>query len=287
MNCPSCGSVMLAGQRFCDACGAGVADRQTPDASSSAFVAADTLSGGPGSDLPAPAGGDATGTLPGTPILLGDGEVLWRHYNAVQLRTREQGEGMIFVTDARVVLYARARGRGTQRPSALVQQVKLQHVTAVTALVSRRISLMLIVFTVLFGIAAIGSLASHAWLWAIILAAVTAFCAWRIAEGAAKRGTVGVAIHGGSEGVPIAFGQGSRSGRIAMMMKILVPAWLYRMMGVYTAVDVLNEGEPGLDSERLIAELGALIFDLQSRGNLADTHWGVVGADPSYSRVRA
>jgi hypothetical protein len=285
MNCSSCGSVMLPGQRFCDACGVGVPEEPAADRNSAAFVGADTYSGGM-DDGPA-SGPGAIGTLPGTPILLGDGEVLWRQYSAVQLRTREQGEGMIFVTDARVVLYARARGRGTQRPSALVQQVKLQHVTAVTALVSRRISLLLIVLTVLFGLAAIGSLAAHEVLWAIIFAAITAFCVWRIVQGAAKRGTVGVSIHGGSDGVPIAFGQGSRTGRIAMMIKILVPAWLYRMIGVFTAVDVLNEGEPGIDTDRLIAELGALIFDLQSRGNLADTHWGVVGADPSYSRARA
>jgi hypothetical protein len=287
MNCSSCGSVMLPGQKFCDACGSGMTDGPAAGANSAAFVGADTYSGGAGSDSAASGGLGGIATLPGTPILLGDGEVLWRQYSAVQLRTREQGEGMIFVTDARVVLYARARGRGTQRPSSLVQQVKLQHVTAVTALVSRRVSLLLIVLTVLFGLAAIGSLLSHEYLYAIILAAITAFCAWRIAAGAAKRGTVGVAIHGGSEGVPIAFGQGSGTGRIAMMIKILMPQWLYRMIGVFTAVDVLNEGEPGVDSDRLIAELGALIFDLQSRGNLADTHWGVGGADPSLSRVRA
>ena len=31
--------------------------------------------------------------LPGTPILMGDGETIWRTYKAVQLRTRQHGEG--------------------------------------------------------------------------------------------------------------------------------------------------------------------------------------------------
>jgi hypothetical protein len=55
---------------------------------------------------------------------------------------------------------------------------------------------------------------------------------------------------------------------------------------VFSADDVLDEGMPGVDSDKLIAELGALIFDLQSRGNLADTHWGIADTGPAYDRAR-
>jgi hypothetical protein len=233
-----------------------------------------------------PAPGDVISTLPGTPIVLGDGEVLWRQYNAVQLRTRAQGEGAMFVTDTRVVLYARAKGRGTQRPSSLVQQVKLEHVTGVTAAVSRRISLGLMIFTLLVGLATLGFLAQGNFPLAILFAAVTAFCAWRLAVGAANRGAVGVVIQAGAQGQPIVFGQTGRRGAIARLIKLLLPASLYRILGVFTAEDVLDEGVQGEDSDKLIAELGALIFDLQTRGNLADTHWGVVANGQAFDRTR-
>ena len=273
MNCTSCGSVMVEGQKFCDACGA------TAQAAAAPAMFDGNVYGVP------PQGG-TVGTLPGTPIMLGDGEVLWRQYHAVQLRKRVQGEGTMFVTDARVVLYARAKGRGTQRPSSLVQQVKLEHVTGLSAAVSRRISLGLMFFTILVGLAALSLLIERSWVLGIICAAVTAFCAWRLALGAANRGAVGVVVHAGAQGEPIVFGQAGRRGAIARLIKVLLPMWLYRMLGVFTADDVLEEGWPGEDSDMLIAELGALIFDLQTRGNLADTHWGVAATAQAYDGAR-
>jgi hypothetical protein len=276
MNCASCGSVVAAGQKFCDDCGTPVTVAEAARADPAAF--ANVVYSGPPPE-------EAVGTLPGTPIVLGDGEVLWRQYHAVQLRTRAQGEGTMFVTDARVVLYSRAKGRGTQRPSSLVQQVKLEHVTGVTAAVSRRISLGLIIFTIVIGLVTLGALVEKSWGFAILFAAVTAFCVWRLAVGAANRGNVGVRILGGAQGEPIVFGQTGRRGAIARFIKLLLPMWLYRILGVFTAEDVLEEGVPGLDSDKLIAELGALIFDLQTRGNLADTHWGVVATGQGYDRA--
>ncbi len=284
MNCPSCGSVIEAGQKFCDTCGESVSAAASPDGHADGGYGT-PVAGGPVYGVPAPA--DVVGTLPGTPIVLGDGEVLWRHYRAVQLRTQAQGEGMIFVTDTRVVLYARARGRGTQRPSALVQQVKLEHVTGVTAAVSRRFSLGLLIFTVVTGLIALSFLVTGGIPIAVVFGAIAFFCAWRLAAGAAKRGAVGVVIHAGAQGQPIVFGQAGRHGVVARLIKTLLPGWLYEILGVFTADDVLDEGVPGADSEQLIAELGALIFDLQTRGNLADTHWGVAAGAAAFDRTRA
>jgi hypothetical protein len=276
MNCTSCGSVVVAGQKFCDDCG-------TPVAAAEAARADPAMFGNEMYSVPPP--GDAVGTLPGTPIMLGDGEVLWRQYQAVQLRSRTQGEGMIFVTDARVVLYARAKGRGTQRPSSLVQQVKLEHVTGVTAAVSRRISLGLLIVTLLLAILTLGALADRSWGFGILGAVLTGLCVWRLAVGAANRGNVGVVIQAGSQGQPIVFGQTGRRGAIARLIKAVLPMSLYQILGVFTAEDVLDDGVPGVDSDKLIAELGALIFDLQTRGNLADTHWGVVAAGQGNGRA--
>ena len=251
MNCPTCGSVVEAGHKFCDACGSVVGTAAEPAGH------ADGTYRMPSPADPAflvPASANGVGTLPGTPIVLGDGEVLWRQYRAVQLRTRAQGEGTIFVTDTRVVLFAWAKGKGTQRPSTLVQQVKLEHITGVTAAVSRRISLGLMIFTLVIGIVTLSLLARGSFLPGILCGAVTAFCIYRLAAGAANRGTVGVVIHGGAEGKPIVFGQGGHRGRVAGLIKLLLPAWLYAILGVFTAYDVLGEGMPGQDCDELIAE---------------------------------
>jgi hypothetical protein len=268
MNCPTCGSVAVATQRFCDECGS-VLD---PGSAASASAVMPVGSGQAGLMAGVP-----VRTLPGTPILLGDGEVLWRQYKVLQLRTRAQGEGTLYVTDARVVFYARAKGRGTQRPSALVQQTKLEHVTGLAAYVTRQISLVLFLFAVWFGLLTIIGLAAHSWLLAVIFVAAMAGCVALLIRGAGNRGTVGVLIQSGaSEASPIRFGQfGSQRGIVARLLQFL-PRPLFWLFGVFTAFDVLF-GLPGEDSDRVIAELGAVIFDLQSRGALADTH-GEVGS---------
>jgi hypothetical protein len=286
VNCPSCGSVIEIDQRFCDTCGATVgAPAAPPGYAQHALGGLPVTPTSPTPVYGVPAPSNGVGTLPGTPIVLGDGEVLWRQYRAVQLRTRAQGEGTIFVTDTRVVLYARAKGRGTQRPSAMVQQTKLEHITGVTAAVSRRFSLGLLIFTIVVGLIALSLLLEKSFLFGLLLAVIAGFCAWRLAVGAANRGAVGVVIHAGSQGSPISFGRAGHRGAIARLMKLLLPGWLYRFLGVFTADDVLDEGDPGVDSDQLIAELGALIFDLQTRGNLADTHWGVVTSGPALDRT--
>jgi hypothetical protein len=266
MNCPNCGAVADRSYRFCDGCGASLESRPDTAAPGRAAASAEAQVASPGV---------IGGTLPGTPILLGDGEIIWRQYRAAQLRTRAQGEGMLYVTDARVVFFARAKGRGTQRPSALVQQTKLEHITGLAAYVSRRISLGLFVLTFLLGLAALAALANNSWLALLVLAALTAGCVTILVRGAAKRGSVGVMIHStATQASPIGFGQfGEQRSGIGNLIHALIQP-LLALFGVYTAFDVLV-GFPGQDSEQIIAELGSLIFDLQSRGDLAGTHWGV------------
>jgi hypothetical protein len=217
--------------------------------------------------------------LPGTPILMGDGETIWRTYKAVQLRTRQHGEGTLFVTDSRVVFYARARGLGTQRPSMLVQQTKLENVTGLAAYVSRRISLTLFML-VLFG--AFSSLISLVTFppMGILLGIVTVVGIIALISGAAKRGSTGVILHAGaSDASPIGFGQfGEQRSAIGQLIHALLGP-LLSLFGVHTAFDVLI-GFPGEQSEQLIAELGALVTDLQNRGSMAASHWGVPAGKP-------
>jgi hypothetical protein len=214
-------------------------------------------------------------TLPGTPLVLGDGERVWRTYRVVRLRRPELGEGLLFVTDARVVFYARARGRGTQRPSALVQQTRLDGVTGVSAYVTHRISLGWFVLAVLTGFFAVASTLTLAVPWAIVWGLLFAGTVWMIVRGAASKGSVGVQIHGSSsEQSSLTFGQfgEQRSYFGTIVHSVLSP--VLGLLGVYTAFDVLL-GFPGDDAEKVVAELGALVFDMQSLGSVAAPLWGV------------
>lgn len=49
---------------------------------------------------------------------------------------------------------------------------------------------------------------------------------------------------------------------------------LLGLFGAPTAWDVVV-GIPAEDAEQVISELGALIIDLQSKGSLAKTRWGM------------
>ena len=218
-------------------------------------------------------------TLPGTPIWMGDGEVIWRTYKAVQLRTRQHGEGTLFVTDSRVVFYARARGRGTQRPSMLVQQTKLENITGLAAYVSRRISLTLFMFVLFGAFASLISLVTFPPM-GVLLGILTVAGIIALISGAAKRGSTGVLLHAGaSDASPIGFGQfGEQRSRTGQLIHALSGP-LLALFGVYTAFDVLI-GFPGEQSDQLVAELGALITDLQNRGSMAARHWGVPSGQP-------
>jgi hypothetical protein len=280
MECHVCHRQVPPGDAFCEGCGAqlsgaaGMSEGASPQNHPTMVVPPfEAMPETPLQPALSRAVAVAGATLPGTPLIIGDGETLWRQYEVSQLRTRERGQGTLFVTDARVVFYARAEGRGTQRGSALVQQTKIGDITGVSAFVSHRVSLGWLITTAILGLITLSSLAGGRWGYFVVFGLLLAVAITMLVRGAAKRGSVGVMIHGAStQQSPIAFGQfGESHGTI---YRLLSP--LLALLGVYTAFDVLV-GFPGRDAEQVIAELGALIFDLQSRGSLAGTHWGVAG----------
>lgn len=300
MNCPECGGLIVFAQRFCDDCGAQL--NHGPGTEESAVTAAVPIAAPPPSVIPQ-AAVPATGipataipvtpitateitprTLPGTPIRLADSERIWRQYQVSRLATSKQGEGTLYVTDARVVYFARAKGRGTQRPSALVQQTKIEHITGVRAYVSHRFSLLLVMLTCLFGLLAVLALVEKQVVPAIVFFVLTAICVTILAVEGAKRGSVGVVIYSRLAGPsPIDFGRYGHRGFIGASLSSLSRPFL-ALFGVFTAFDVLV-GFPGEDAETVIAELGALILDLQTRGDLAADHWVIASADGQTAAV--
>jgi hypothetical protein len=205
------------------------------------------------------------------PFKLGIDERIWRAYQVSRL-PRDRGVGVLYVTDSRLVFHAQAKGRGTLRPSSLIQQTKLEDITGVQAYVSRRISLLLAVLTVVFTITGLATLVILVGVVFLVLAAV---CVVFLVRGAAKKGAVGVQIASrATQTSPVEFGAfTTQRGFIANLLNTL---WrpLLSLFGVFSAVDVLL-GLPGEHSEEVVNELGALILDLQTRGDLAAAHWQV------------
>jgi hypothetical protein len=303
VNCYNCGAATEPAQKFCEGCGAKVTTEH-----SGAHRLTDGSPGLPGSSgSPSANGGSPSGqrwpgtqpaaspppaavrppvaepvvapgtTLPGSPIRLGDGEQVLRQYRAVQLRTRKRGEGTLYVTDARIVFYARAQGRATQRASALVQQTRLQDVCGLQAFVSRRTSVMLIVLTAFMALFALGSLAAGAVPFFFVWAVLAGIGLTVIFGGGAERGRAGVKIQSQQAQEAMGFGsfENQRSRLETLLTLFIFPLLL--LLRAQNAFDV-TFGRPGEDSDLLIAELGALVLDLQNRGETSAAYWAVPAA---------
>ena len=318
MNCYNCGAMTEPSQKFCETCGARVtseprgaqqtrADDKPPPgfAGASAHSATENRTAwenyadSPASARPGPVGpaandrttndrapGRPPTTLRGSPIRLGDGEQVIREYRAVQLKTQKRGEGTLYVTDARVVFYARAQGRGTQRASSLVQQTRLQDISGLQAFVSRRTSILLILFTVWMSLVTLGALFSHRWTAFIVFLFLAGAGFAAIFGGAAERGRAGVKIHSRQSDSAMGFGsfENQRGKLEALLTLLILPVLL--LLRAQTAFDV-TVGRPGRDSDRLISELGALILDLQTRGQLAADYWAAAPAGGMATHSRA
>jgi len=238
----------------------------------------------PATKAPGPAVVAGSQVLPGSPIRLSQQERVLRQYAAVQLRSRSKGEGTLYVTDSRVIFYATAKGRGTQRGSMLMQQTNVADITGVAAYTSRRISLGLIFLTGLFALFTLSTL-FVAPLFAVIWLIATVVCVIALIGGAARHGSTGVMIFSRDNGrSPINFGTfASRRGWIGSLAQTLGGPFL-SVFGVFTVFDVL-EGHPGQDTYQIITELGALILDLQTRGDLAYEYYGIGPAQRQPSRA--
>lgn len=296
MNCKRCGGVVVPPASFCEDCGAPVgagkvapgdaraADVATPipvEAQAGSATQFASAAGGVAATAgPAVAAGPAV--LPGTQIRLGVGEVVWRRYRAVRLRNRRRGQGTLYVTDARIVFYAWTKGRTARLGSELIQQVKLEDISGFSAYVTRRVSFVLMLLAAGFSLATLVSLLAGKITLMIIFLIFTVALVAALFTDEAQRGTAGVEIHS-REAATSAVEFGGIGGRNPMLdglinvalFLVFPPLLIFRLiLRSYTAFDV-TRGRPGDDSGAIIAELGALIMDLQTRGTFAGEHWGV------------
>jgi hypothetical protein len=207
---------------------------------------------------------------------MANGERLRQTYEAVQLRRRRKGTGTLYVTDARVVFYAWAAGRGVQQRSELVQEVSLQDIRGLSAYVTRQLSTLLVILAFWFALATLGTLFALVLPLTLLFAILTAVCVALLFTPFGQHGYAGVILHTRhvSEGA-VNFGRipTAMSGLAALLLSPLL-LFVHVFLRAYTAFDVMV-GEPGNDTNKVIAELGALIMDLQTRGEFAGESYGI------------
>lgn len=293
MTCAKCGQQVDQADSFCGYCGAPAA---APAGNSAGGIVLERSPVAP----PPPAGPGQLGAFrqvappsaardsqPAMFRLAYDESVL-KTYKTVQLRTgpfkRKRGEGTLFVTSTRVVFYASVEPRAAQRASWLLQQTRLEEISGMSVLVSRRLSPGLLMLTIFFALAAFGTLLTVVLIpltfLFVILAVISLIF---LVKDAASRGSIGVSIHSRENGhSPINVGHGQSAGSVGMLGRVFLwPILLF--IPTYSAIDVAF-GSPAEDAARLVHELGALIIDLQTRGTMAYEHWGI-DVDPE--RVRS
>jgi hypothetical protein len=309
MPCLTCGNQVPPGDNFCDRCGAAVSTSDDgiflepgPGGEGVGGSARAQVLSAP-QEVPRwspgtpPTGASVRGVrVPSrVPFVLAMDERVLKTYEAVQLQTRflrrRRGQGTLYVTDARVVFNAWVYPRGTQQESWLFQQTKLEDISGLSAHVSRQISPVLLLLSIWFSVLALVSLIAatqEAAFFAafFIFGLIAAGCiAWLISS-SKRHGDVGVAIHSRENGLsPIGFGHDSRTrslGRAGWVLLVFVCvifppicifALIFFLLRPNTVWDVVN-GDPAEDINQLLAELGALILDLQTRGKMAYPHWG-------------
>lgn len=292
MTCAKCGQQIEQSDSFCGYCGT------RAESSAGASAGGIVIERSPAAPTPPMDPGQLEAFRQAAPpseardsqlamFRLAHDETILKTYKTVQLRTgpfkRKRGAGTLFVTSARAVFYASVEPRGAQRASWLLQQTKVEDISGLSVLVSRRLSPGLLLLSIFFGLAAIGTLLTVVLIPLTVLFVIaTVICLIFLVRDAASRGSIAVSIHSRENGhSPINFGHGRPVGSVGMLGRVFLwPVLLF--FPSYSAMDVAL-GAPAEDAAKLVHELGALIIDLQTHGTMAYEHWGIA-AEPERAR---
>jgi hypothetical protein len=295
MKCLACGGPADIGDKFCGTCGSAVSadDAVVPYQQSLAT----TDSGGPalGNWSPPPWPEPARGPtglastadqgmppyqlvrrLPDSPVRAGIDEVLWRRYHVLRMSGVAKGAGHLYVTDSRVVFFAYSNGFFLQKPSILVRETKIKEITGIHAYVTRRFSFALLWASIILGISGIAFALTFIGIpFALLLWLASAICFLAQLTGHGRVGTTVIRIHSKHGVSPVHLGGAvSAAASVRSVLGAIFPPWRL-ILGGTTAAYLTAFGLPGTDSDQVVAELGALIQDLQTRGDLAAPYWQV------------
>jgi hypothetical protein len=300
MTCSTCDSTLALDDKFCATCGSPVAtdDTVVPSQRQPAIIdhvrsaVGSRTSPAPLKPAQGPAGGPETADqgmppgqvirrLPDSSVRCGIDEVLWRQYQVLKMRGLAKSSGYLYVTDSRVVFYAYSNGFLLQKPSTMVRETKIAEITGINSYVSRRLSLALLGASValgLFGIVNVFTLGGIPF--ALLLWLVSAIFFAALLAGHGRLGTTVISIHSRCGVTPVNIGGGQSVG--AILGLILHPVRF--IIGGTTAAHLATYGLPGKEANETVTDLGALIQDLQTRGDMAAPYWQVPLPGPSLER---
>jgi hypothetical protein len=264
---------------FCGSCGRPVAPGATVCGSCGAEVVGGSQASGLESTVPVLVSAPPPATS-APPLRFGVGESVWRTYKVTQLRHASRGEGTLYVTNARVIFHGIARPRGMRRGSVVIQETRVEGITGLTVHRAERLSLLWYVVLAIFGLGSLVGLKSGSGILTFVCLLTTAAAVWRLTTGSGRSGTTGLLIHSGaSAATPVSLGLfGQMTGNHLLGGLLQAPMrFLRELFGLYDALDLLI-GFQGPDAERMVSELGALIYDLQTRGDLARDVWDLPAA---------
>lgn len=207
----------------------------------------------------------AVSTIPGTLIVLSEGERLWRAYPVLHFRPfRMRAKGTLYVTDSRIILHTSAM-KLTGR-TALLQEVRLESVTGFGSYIDRGLGALGFLVLILFTVAGIEQLFSGSKFYGVVLLVIvglTAFISYRY-------GRLGLQVFTSQASIgPINFGRFAAS-RLQSVFPTL--SLVGGVIGGVQATDVLY-CFPEANANEVITELGALVFDLNRKGTLEGSQW--------------
>ena len=196
-------------------------------------------------------------------VRLAEGECVVKEYWATTGRTWwSKVDGYLVVTNRRLLFVG--EGNTKVGRSILIREVHLPDVSGVSSYYGKGLCITCLIIAAILGFVIIPQLASflfvvariHSGYILLLLLPLIILSVWLVWK--AIRKTISLIIH-------------SRSGDESPVALVAAQSKRFPFAGAHAAQAVV--AGPGPDAELLVSEIGALILDLQTRGNLAVEAW--------------
>lgn len=185
-------------------------------------------------------------------VVLSDGEVVVKEYCATRL-DKPKTDGFLVATNRRILFVGEAKGIAGN--SFLIRETQVQDISGTTGYIGKGLSISKVILIIVLAISffAMGGISPVFYL----LEVLPIYMVWKMFQSPGKQFVL--VIHArNSQASPLALQAEESTGFLG----------LFGGHAKYAAVS-----GPGADAEAAIREIGALVLDLQSMGDLAIDKW--------------
>jgi len=190
-------------------------------------------------------------------VVLANGEQPVREYRVTRME-RPKGDGYLLVTNRRLLFVSEAQGVAGH--SVLIRETHLPDISGVTGYVGKGLSIGRIILIALLTFFFIGWGFLYRPLFLMLV--LPAYLAWRLWKSQGKEITLVIRARGQSES-SVALVARQNTGIFGLFVGLF---------GSHSPLAGVILG-PGPDAERAIQEIGALVLDLQTLGDVALERW--------------